>query len=101
MYLFLEWGSGGVGPSQPIDCSFVLLKDRSLALVWTISLAAGSKSFLEGIKDKLATLAKGRRILAKEGELHLREEMRTYNDVFDSEKEDTGPLNAYVGDIYS
>lgn len=31
--------------------------------LWTESIAVGSKSFLEGIKDKLGVLANGRRIL--------------------------------------
>ena len=68
---------------------------------WTESIAVGSKSFLEGIKDKLGVLAKGRRILEKEGEFQLREEMGTYNDVYDGEKEDIGPSNSYFLDIYS
>jgi hypothetical protein len=59
----------------------------------------GSKSFLEGIKDKLGTLAKGRRITENDGELHLREETGTYNTVFDGKKEDIDPLNAYFRDV--
>jgi putative transposase len=30
---------------------------------WTASVAVGSKSFLEGIKDKMGVLAKGRKFL--------------------------------------
>jgi hypothetical protein len=59
----------------------------------------GSKSSLEGIKDKLVILAKGRRILENGGGLQLREEMRTYNVVFDAKKENIGPLTGYFGDI--
>ena len=62
---------------------------------WTESIAVGSKSFLEGIKDKLGVLAKGRRILENDGALQLGEEKGTYNAVFDAKKDDIGPLNAY------
>jgi putative transposase len=68
---------------------------------WTESVAVGSKSFLEGIKDKLGTLAKGRSLLEKDGALQLRENMGTYNAVFDSKKEDIGALNAYFWDVNS
>lgn len=60
---------------------------------WTESVAVGSKSFLEGIKDKMGVLAKGRKNLENDGELQLREEAGTYNVVFDGTKEDIGPLN--------
>jgi hypothetical protein len=43
----------------------------------------------------LGVLAKGRRILENDGELHLREEMGTYNNVFDGKNDDIGPLNTY------
>jgi len=68
---------------------------------WTESIAVGSESFLGGIKVKLGFLAKGRRILGKDGELQLREETGTYNNVFDGKKEDIGPLNAYFWEVIS
>ena len=68
---------------------------------WTESIAVGSANFLEGIKDKLGTLAKGRSILEKEGALQLRENMGAYNVVCDSKKEDTGAPNAYFLDVNS
>lgn len=66
---------------------------------WTESIAVGSSNFLVGIKNKLGVLAKGRRILEKDGELQLREETGTYNNVFDGKKEDIGPLNAYFLEV--
>ena len=66
---------------------------------WTESIAVGSKSFLKGIKAKLGILAKGRKILENGAGLQLREEMRTYNAVFDAKKENIGPLNGYFWDI--
>ena len=49
---------------------------------WTESIAVGSKGLLGGIKDKLGILAKGRRILEKDGALQLRENPGTYIFVF-------------------
>ena len=66
---------------------------------WTESIAVGRKSFLEGIKDKLGILAKGRRIVENGGGLQLREEMRIYNAVFDAKKENIGPLRGYFWDV--
>ena len=68
---------------------------------WTESIAVGSESFLVGIKDKLGILAKGRNILEKDRTLQLRENLGTYNAVFDNKKEDIGSLNAYFWDINS
>lgn len=61
----------------------------------------GSESFLEGIQSKLVVLAKWRRILESDGELQLREEMGTYNNVFDGKNVITGPLNTYSWDTSS
>lgn len=68
---------------------------------WTESIAVGSKSFLERIKGELGIQAKGRKILEKDGELQLREDMGFYPTVFDGKKEDIGPLNAYSWDVLS
>ena len=57
---------------------------------WIESIAVGSKSFIKSIKEKLGILAKGRKIIEKEGAFQLREEKGTYNAVFDSKKEDIG-----------
>lgn len=65
---------------------------------WTESIAVGSKSFLEGIKDKLGILAKGRSILERTGGFQLREKAGTYSAVFDGTKENIGPENGYHWD---
>ena len=66
---------------------------------WTKSIAVGSESFIETIKDKLGPLAKGRKILAKEGGFQLREEIGTYIANFDSKNDDIGTQNAYFWDV--
>ena len=44
---------------------------------WTESVAVGSKSFIETIKEKLGILAKGRKIFENDGGFQPREEMGT------------------------
>ena len=67
---------------------------------WTESIAVGSKSFIETIKAKLGTLAKGRKILENDGGFHLREEMGTYiaNSDSKNKKDHTGAQNIYYWD---
>ena len=67
---------------------------------WTESIAVGSKSFIETIKEKLGILAKGRKILEIDGGFHLREEMGTYiaNSDSKSRKDNTGAQNIYYWD---
>ena len=59
----------------------------------------GSKSFIETIKDKLGTLAKGRKIFENDGGFQLREEVGTYIANFDIKSDDIGTQNAYCWDI--
>ena len=66
---------------------------------WTKSIAVGSKSFIETIKDKLGILAKGRKILENDGGFQLREEVGTYIANFDIKNDDIGAQNAYYWDI--
>jgi len=66
---------------------------------WTESIAVGSESFIGAIKEKLGVHAKGRKIIKKGGGFQLREEVGSYNAVFDSEKEGIGAENAYFGDV--
>ena len=47
---------------------------------WTQSIAVGDKSFLEQIKDRLGTRAKGRKIHGSEDEYQLREGQADYGD---------------------
>ena len=56
----------------------------------------GSKNFIETIKEKLGILAKGRKILEKDGGFQPQEEMGTYIADFDSKKDDIGGQNAYL-----
>ncbi len=56
----------------------------------------GSKSFIETIKDKLGTLAKGRKIFENDGGFQLREEVGTYIANFDIKNDDIG-ATAIIG----
>ncbi|OKY76637.1 MAG: hypothetical protein BM485_00700, partial [Desulfobulbaceae bacterium DB1] len=66
---------------------------------WTESIAVGSRSFTEMIKEKLGILAKGRKILENETGFQLRESMGTYIANFDGKKDDIGAQNAYYWDL--
>ena len=66
---------------------------------WTKSIAAGSKSFIETIKEKLGILAKGRKILENDGGFQLREEMGTYIANSDIKNDDIGGQNTYYWDV--
>ena len=66
---------------------------------WTESIAVGSRSFTEMIKEKLGILAKGRKILENEAGFQLRESMGTYIANFDGKKDDIGAQNAYYWDL--
>ena len=66
---------------------------------WTESIAVGSKSYIEKIKEKLGALAKGRKILEKDEGFQLREEAGTYIANYDSKNGNIGPENAYYWDI--
>ncbi len=66
---------------------------------WTESIAVGSKNFIETIKEKLGTLAKGREILENGGGFQLREETATYIANYDSKNDNIGVKNTYFWDI--
>ena len=66
---------------------------------WTESIAVGSRSFTEMIKEKLGILAKGRKILENEAGFQLRESMGTYIANFDGKKDDIGAQNVYYWDL--
>ncbi|MCB2183768.1 MAG: hypothetical protein KQH63_17190 [Desulfobulbaceae bacterium] len=68
---------------------------------WTESIAVGSKSFTERIKEKLGILAKGRKIIESDEGFQLRENKVTYIAHFDCKKDDIGGQNAYFWDINS
>ncbi len=66
---------------------------------WTESIAVGSKSFTERIKEKLGILAKGRKIIESDDGFQLRENKATYNADFDIKKDDIAGKNVYLWDI--
>jgi len=72
-------------------------KDIARQTQWTESVAVGSKSFMEKIKEKMGIKAKGRQIIkANDDEaFQLREASSSYSAVFNSKKEDIGPKNTY------
>ena len=62
---------------------------------WSQSIAVGSKSFVEVIKEKLGIRAKGRKV-GRSGELyHLREAQVPYNSDFTPENSDFRAINTY------
>lgn len=66
---------------------------------WTESIAVGSKSFTEMIKERLGTLAKGRKVIENEEEFQLREPMGTYIANSAGKNGDIGAQNGYCWDI--
>jgi putative transposase len=66
---------------------------------WTESIAAGSKSFIERVKEILGGRAIGRDVQEREGGFELRESAASYKPLFRPKKVDIGPKNAYFWDI--
>lgn len=66
---------------------------------WTESIAVGSKSFIETIREKLGILAKGRKVLENDGVFHLREETGTYIANYEGELANIEAENTYCWDI--
>ncbi len=66
---------------------------------WTGSVAVGSKSFIEKVKDLLGVRAMGRKI-HKGGEgYHLREETGPYKSILKAGKDDIASKNTYFWDV--
>jgi len=63
---------------------------------WSQSIAVGSKSFVEGIKEKLGIRAKGRKVVESGGLYHLREAQVPYNSDFTPENSDLRAKNTYL-----
>jgi putative transposase len=62
---------------------------------WSQSIAVGSKSFVEVIKEKLGIRAKSRKV-GRSGEFyHLREAQVPYNSDFTTENSDLRAINTY------
>jgi len=62
---------------------------------WSQSIAVGSKSFVEGIKEKLGIRAKGRKVGESGGLYHLREAQVPYNSDFTPENSELRAKNTY------
>jgi len=59
----------------------------------------GSKSFVEGIKEKLGIRAKGRKVGESRGAYHLREAQTAYNSDFTPEKDGLKAENTYFWNV--
>ena len=66
---------------------------------WSQSIAVGSKSFVEGIKEKLGIRAKGRKVEGTRGLYHLREAQAAYNSNFNPENEVLSAKNTYFWSV--
>jgi putative transposase len=53
---------------------------------WTQSIATGSRSFVEAVKEQMRSLAIGRQVRKKAQGFELRESQSAYKDYFDTEK---------------
>ncbi len=62
---------------------------------WSRSIAVGSKSFVEGIKEKLGIRANGRKVGGSGGLYHLREAQVPYNSDFTPENRELRAKNTY------
>jgi len=61
--------------------------------------AVGSKSFVEGIKEKLGIRATGRKVADSKDLYHLREAQAAYNSNFTPEKGVLRAKNTYFGSV--
>jgi len=67
---------------------------------WTQSIAVGSKSFVEGIKDKLGFRAVGRKVVATKDGYELKENMASYSADFGTKMSTLRPENSYKWRVY-
>ncbi len=66
---------------------------------WSQSIAVGSKSFVENIKEKLGIRAKGRKVADSKDLYHLREAQAAYNSNFTPEKGVLRAKNTYFWSV--
>lgn len=66
---------------------------------WTSSIAVGSKSFVETIKERLGFKTIGQDIQGGDGAYHLRESAALYAAHFKAEKRVIGPENTSFWDL--
>ena len=62
---------------------------------WTQSIATGSRSFVEAVKEQMRSLAIGRQVRKKAQGFELRESQSAYKDYFDTEKIDIAGKNLW------
>jgi len=67
---------------------------------WSQSIAVGSKSFVEDIKEKLGIRAKGREVAGSKDLYHLREAQAAYNSNFTPENGVLSAKNIYFWNKY-
>ena len=58
---------------------------------WTESIAVGSRSFIERIKNAIGSMARGRSVQPSGGAFELRETQSAYNAILDPENRDIAP----------
>jgi REP element-mobilizing transposase RayT len=68
---------------------------------WSQSIAVGSKSFVESIKEKLGIRAKGRKVADSKDLYHLREAQAAYNSNFTPENDVLSAKNTYFWSVNS
>ncbi|KKL95503.1 hypothetical protein LCGC14_1853970, partial [marine sediment metagenome] len=68
---------------------------------WSQSIAVGSKSFVESIKEKLGIRAKGRKVADSKDLYHLREVQAAYNSNFTPENGVLSAKNTYLWSVNS
>ena len=66
---------------------------------WTESIAVGSKTFIEGIQEKLKPIAKGRKMRKSSEHYQLRETPTAYNARFGGEKGSLSFENTFYLDL--
>ena len=63
---------------------------------WTQSIAVGSKSFVNNIKEKLGIRSKGRKVGESGGLYYLREAQASYNSNFTPKNSNLRAKNTYI-----
>jgi hypothetical protein len=66
---------------------------------WTGSVAAGSKSFIEPVRQSLGFRAKGREIIESSEGYQQRENSTPYKALFEAENEDIDLENTFFWDV--
>ena len=62
---------------------------------WSESLAVGTRSFVEKIKERLGIRALGRRVVKTSDLYELKEPVSSYGSVFDAKKEPLSSKNSF------